>query len=311
MASYPESHPSGFTFNTQRGSLSKKDIRKMERMNYKLNKEIQKLQKNYKEFHHSIRKKLGSKRVSFGNVQSSVQYLPCFKNVTDPQHVLGHNTAVGRAKNVRDLFAALLAYTSWYNYQLIAHLVITYGGKCGRSLVRSYEVRLQEHLERPLSQCPPFWPSAEGDAPSCPEVPEGFATMEVTLRRSYEACVLRDMNILRNALSNLLQLHHEALVLGAVQPGEEGQCCTTWMIPSVAVQHTINIAITRMVQLGTSQILQLRIGSTTVAPSSGQLPVSSYLLNIMSSNLSCHVHLYKPLVLVWSHFLFTVSNPLN
>lgn len=279
LAAHPGNTPGGC--NTLGGSLSKKDLRKKEKMNCRLNKEMQKLQKNFKEFHHTIRKKLSSKHVSFGNVQSCVQDLPCFKNTADSHHVLGHDTAIGKARNMHDLFCALLTYTSWYNYQLIAFLAITFGGKGAKGIVQSYEARLQDHLLRPIPHCPAFWPAAEGDilTHQLPhqEAPEGFTRMEVVAKRSYETCTLRDVNTLKNVLSELLQLCREALILGSVQPGEEEQCRMTWMIPSVAMQHTINIAITRMTQLGANQILQLTIGSTTVvtAPHPGHLAVSN------------------------------------
>eukprot|EP00731_Ephydatia_muelleri_P031637 Em0023g144a len=270
MAANPVNTPG--RFDTLRTSLGKKDLRKKERMICKMNKEMLKLQKNFKEFHHTIRKKLSCKRVSFVNVQSSLQYLPCFKNTADLQCVLDHNTAIGKAKNMHDLFSAVLAYSSWYNYQLIALLAINFGGKGAKSIVQSYEARLQDHLLRPVPHCPPFWPATDGDALPNQEIPEGFTKMEVVVKRSYETCTLRDINILKNALSELLQLHQEAMILGSIQPGEEEQCHMTWMVPSVAMQHTINIAITRMSQLGASQIQQLRIGSTTIvtAPRPGQ-----------------------------------------
>lgn len=263
---------------TLRGSLSRRDLRKKERINSKLKKEMQKLQKHFKEFHLSVRKKLSCKGISFGNIQNSLQYHPCFKNATNPSHILGHNTAVGRAKNMCELFNALLSYTSWYNYQLVALLALDYGGKGGKTLVHSYEARLQDHLQRPVFHCPPFWPAAGAaaageDVEPLQEVPEGYIKMEVLVKRNYETTMLGDVVALKNALSELLQLHQEALMLGSVQPGEEGQCCMTWMIPSVAMQHVINIAIARMAQLGTRQVLQLRVGSTTVvtAPKPGQL----------------------------------------
>ena len=276
-AACPEGRLSGgHGNNAQRISLSKKDLRKVERLNSRLNKEMQKFQKNFKELHRCIRKKLSNKRVSFDNVKNSVQYLPCFKNSAAYQHILGHNTAVGRAKDMRDLFSALLAYTSWYNYQLSALLVINFGGKGGKGLIQSYEARLQDHLQRLVSQCPPFWPSSEEGTPSRREVPEGYIIMDVVVKASYETCTLRDVSAFKNALSELLQLHLEAMILGSVQPGEVGQCCMTWMVPLVAMQHTVNIAIARMVQLEANQILQLRIGPTTVVTASrpGQLHVS-------------------------------------
>ena len=281
MAANPVNTPG--RFDTLRTSLGKKDLRKKERMICKMNKEMLKLQKNFKEFHHTIRKKLSCKRVSFVNVQSSLQYLPCFKNTADLQCVLDHNTAIGKAKNMHDLFSAVLAYSSWYNYQLIALLAINFGGKGAKSIVQSYEARLQDHLLRPVPHCPPFWPATDGDALPNQEIPEGFTKMEVVVKRSYETCTLRDINILKNALSELLQLHQEAMILGSIQPGEEEQCHMTWMVPSVAMQHTINIAITRMSQLGASQIQQLRIGSTTIvtAPRPGQSAVSNMLWDLL------------------------------
>ena len=104
---------------------------------------------------------------------------------------------VDEAKNIPSVLRAALPFSSWYNYDLISHLIKLLVGAEGEVLIRSYEDKLASYFRKLVCDSPAF--------SSLDKFPAEFEELVVKLDWDFQKCTIQDITIFKEKLCKLLK----------------------------------------------------------------------------------------------------------
>ena len=137
----------------------------------------------------SVRKSLWEKKVT---VSELVKNLECLGSIKQTYKDLGSNPlrhqfpGLASAKSVEDVMSVVKDYCSFFNYQMIAHIIEEFGTPKDKDNLAAYKKDFEEY-----AQCCVI----EGSMKVGEMSEEGFSNMFVTLDDSFDNCTLSHLNV--------------------------------------------------------------------------------------------------------------------
>jgi len=125
-----------------------------------------------------------------------------------------------------------MPFSSWYNYDLISHLIKLVVGAEGDVLVKNYEEKLANYFKRLVHDSPAF--------SSLDRFPDEFEELVVKLDWDFQKCTIQDITIFKEKLCKLLKQPDPGLFI--LKSVEEGCVEVTWLIPPVIRQEVRSAA---------------------------------------------------------------------
>ena len=104
---------------------------------------------------------------------------------------------VDEAKTIPSLIRVAMPFSSWYNYDLISHLIKLLVGAEGEVLIKNYEEKLANYFRRLVCDSPAL--------SSLDEFPEEFGELVVKLDWDFQKCSIQDITIFKEKLYKLLK----------------------------------------------------------------------------------------------------------
>ena len=142
-----------------------------------------------------IRRNVPQKKL-FSHVMTLRAFDPVFKEPQVP--LFRHRFEELKAANtIYDIFQVLNDYFSFFNYQLIEHIIKALGAKKDKARLRKYKEDFIRYAERRIFECPPeFGPVSDAD----------HADIFVKVDSHYDDCTVGQIERFRHKLSEILQV---------------------------------------------------------------------------------------------------------
>ena len=202
-------------------------IKGAEKLRVTLVTESRRIKEEYSTFVHKTSELLLSKNIPVDKVQLALYSRLGIQSVDE--RLLAK---VDEAKTIPSVIRAAMPFSSWYNYDLISHLIRLLVGAEGEALIQSYEDKLQTYFKRLVCESPAF--------SSLDEFPEEFEELVVKLDWDFQKCTIQDITIFKEKLCKLLKQPDPGLFI--LKSVEEGCVEVTWVIPPVIRQDVCSVA---------------------------------------------------------------------
>ena len=157
----------------------------------------------------SLKLKADSKEDVVACLMGLDAYEPVF-NKSANQPVFGEQKAkLFEATTLHKVWCIISHYHSFFNYYIVEHLIQYLGTDEDKQNMSSYKQSFAEYAKRRVYECPTeFGYENEGDC-----------TIIVKLDEHYDNCTLRQLELFKKSLCELLKLSREALRLCRVEQG--------------------------------------------------------------------------------------------
>ena len=176
-----------------------------------------------------------------------VTTLMCLETIIgDQQQPLFHEHAERMVQqgSIDRIFWFLSDHISFINFDVIEHIIQSHG--VDESKLRDYKVELKEYCKRRVSE----HPHSNYAEPCTP----GYTPVVIKLDKHINRCKILDINLFRDKLSRILQVHSHALVFLTV---EEGCTQLTFRIPSFIVNLVFPLSREQEESLKAERVLKL------------------------------------------------------
>lgn len=167
-------------------------VKSTEKLRVTLVTESRQIKEDYSTFVYQTSELLLSKNIPVDKVQLALYSRLGIQSVDESLL-----SKVEEAKTIPSVVRAALPFSSWYNYDLISHLINLLVGAEGEALVKSYEEKLGTYFKRLVYESPAF--------SSLDEFPEEFEELVVKLDWDFQKCTIQDITIFKEKLCKLLK----------------------------------------------------------------------------------------------------------
>ena len=200
-----------------------------------------------------------------------VTSLMCLETmIGDQQLPLFHEREERMAQqgSIDSIFRFISGYISFINCDVIEHIIESHGTETDVSNLKGYKAELKEYCKRRVSECP-----HKNYAEPC--MP-GYTPIVIKLDRHLNKCKLLDVDLFREELSRILQVHSHTLVFLKV---EEGCTQLTFQIPSFIVDLVFPLSREQEEALKEERVIKLVCGAH-VYPYPLKVMVMHYILYV-------------------------------
>ena len=148
-----------------------------------------------------IRRNVSHKKL-FSHVMTLRAFDPVFKEPRVP--LFRHRfKELKDASTIYEIFLVLNDYFSFFNYQLIEHIIKALGTKKDKARLRKYKEDFIQYAERRIFECPPeFGPVSDAD----------HADIFVKVDSHYDDCTVSQIERFRHKLSEILQVFSQGIL---------------------------------------------------------------------------------------------------
>ena len=155
-----------------------------------------KFQNLFSSLKHSIR----HQKIPLKDVVSEIcaigSFLPVYKRIQQP--VLREQLPkLQAAESIEDIMLIINDYCSFFNYEIIEHLIQKLGTEKDKQHLQEYISDFKHYAERKVFECPP-----EVGA----QTKDGMIELVVKLDSAYDDCTLNHLHVFRNKLCKILGL---------------------------------------------------------------------------------------------------------
>ena len=172
--------------------LIRYDVRRAEKLCVTLVTESRRIKEDYSTFVYKTSELLLSKNIPVDKVQLALYSRLGIQSVDESLL-----SKVDEAKTIPSVIRAAMPFSSWYNYDLISHLVKLLVGAEGEVLVKNYEEKLANYFTRLVHDSPAF--------SSLDKFPDEFEELVVKLDWDFPKCTIQDITIFKEKLCKLLK----------------------------------------------------------------------------------------------------------
>ena len=172
----------------------------------KLRLESQEIMIQFQELVSATIKSLIRRNVSPKKLLSHVMTLgafgPVFKETQVP--VFCHRfKELKAAKTIDEIFLVINDYFSFFNYQLIEHIIKEFGTRNDKTMLQKYKKEFDQYAKRRIFECPPeFGPVIDADC----------ADVFVKIDSHYKYCTVSQIEMFRQRLSKILHVSPQGIL---------------------------------------------------------------------------------------------------
>ena len=191
---------------------------------------------------------LVARNVSKEELLTHVMALGVFNSVYEGQSSLRHRSFTF-ADNVPDIFLSLSDFFSFFNYQVIEHIIRSLGTEEDKAKLQRYKEDFNQYAMRRIFECPPeFGPVSDAD----------HADIFVKLDSHYDDYTVAEIEVFRHKLSKILRASSEsALRLCRV---EKGCVQLIFQVPSFVQQKVFPLCRKQEITLAAMGVIRLTCG---------------------------------------------------
>ena len=175
-------------------------------------------------------------------------YSPVFKDAQVPVFRQQFKD-LEKAKSISEIFWILKDYLSFFNYQIIEHIITVLGSKEDKSRLQNYKTDFQQYAKRRVYECPPqFGPLSEA----------GHADIFVKVDSEYEIYTVAEIEEFRQRLSYILGVSSEGVLHLCLV--EKGCFQLTFQIPSFVKEGIFPLSREQERALAAEGVIRLTCG---------------------------------------------------
>ena len=193
---------------------------------------------------------LVARNVSKEVLVTHIMALGVFNSVYEGRTPLHHRSlSVNMASSVPQLFLSLSDFISFFNYQVIEHIIKSLGTEEDKAKLQKYKEDFNQYAKRRIFECPPeFGPVSDAD----------HADIFVKLDAQYDEYTVAEIEVFRHKLSEILRVSSEsALRLCRV---EKGCIQLTFQMPTFIKQEIFPLSREQERALAAVGVIRLTCG---------------------------------------------------
>ena len=222
-----------------------------------------------------IRRDITLKRL-VSHVMTLGTFEPVFKEAKDIRLLQYRITELKTAESIPDVFLILQDYFSFFNYDIIEHIIEAIGTEEDKVKLQKYKDKFNQYVKRRIFECGPcFGPESETDHPNI--------LLKLDLR--YENYTVAEIKGFCRRMSEILQVSSKGVL--RLCRIEKGCIQLTLQVPSFVQQKIFPLSRKQETILKTEGMLQLKCGEyqfpRSAEVSHHEIDASGMLVHVASS----------------------------
>ena len=192
---------------------------------------------------------LKERKVNVDDIKTHLMVLDAFDDDDNDPAFHEQRDKLDQAVTINDIFKVIKVFCSFFNYDLIEHLIDIIGTDEDKARLEEYKTKFTEYARRRIYECPPKMASMStaGQCDNC---------MYIKLESRYsEKLSLNDLRDFRFNISKLLKVSHHVIRLCCI---EKGCIRLTFQIPQFVKQRLFPLTSEQgnsLLQLGATKLI--------------------------------------------------------
>ena len=234
------------------------------------NSNIVSILSDYYNYVEHIKQEIQEQNKPIEQIRLSLQYISCLKNQSGKQPVFRQTSSLVKATDVSELLVNLNNVSSWFNYGLLHHLLMTIQNTQPTSMDMLEEKLLGQQyfrtLKRYYSELLTLLPSVT----TGPQLHDDFEEVKTVVARDYRTFTLQDVIFIHNSFANILGLKPFIVLFQGLSECDRNTSEFVFWIPKSVAAPAITSAYQNELEMMNKGIINVQTQYETITATVSQ-----------------------------------------